>query len=439
MHVTIVGSGYVGLVAATCFAETGNNVVGVDIDERKVDQLSKGISIIYEPGLDELLARNIAEQRLRFTTDIESAILSADVIFIAVGTPPGEDGSADLQYVLGVAKQIGKHMNGYKVVVNKSTVPVGTAQKVNDAILSGLKARNAAFSFDVISNPEFLKEGSAIDDFMKPDRIVIGGSSEKAISMMQKLYASFLRTDNRIYVMDNKSAEVTKYAANAMLATKISFMNEMAALCDEVGANIDQVRFGIGSDDRIGKKFLFPGIGYGGSCFPKDVKALVRTGHENGLCMKILEAVEDVNDRQKKTLFTRMQRHFNDTLSGKTIAVWGLAFKPRTDDMREAPSIEMINALLAAGATVKAYDPVAIEPAQKIWGDAVTFGSEPYEVLDGADALLIHTEWNEFRSPNFETIKSRLKAPVIFDGRNLYNPVDMKELGFNYFSIGRPI
>lgn len=438
MQVTVVGSGYVGLVAATCFAETGNDVVGVDIDKHKVDQLSKGISIIYEPGLDELLSRNIAEKRLRFTTDIKNAILSAEVIFIAVGTPPGEDGSADLQYVLGVAKQIGQHMNNYKVVVNKSTVPVGTAQKVAQAIQAELDKRKAATSFDVVSNPEFLKEGSAIDDFMKPDRIVIGGSSEQALSMMKKLYASFLRTDNRIYVMDNKSAEVTKYAANAMLATKISFMNEMAALCDKVGANIDQVRFGIGSDDRIGKKFLFPGIGYGGSCFPKDVKALVQTGHENGVNMKILEAVEDVNDRQKKALFDRILQHFKNKLSGKTIAVWGLAFKPRTDDMREAPSIEMINLLLLAGVSVKAYDPVAVDAAKRIWGNAVTFGEEPYEVLRGADALLIHTEWNEFRSPNFETIKSSLNAPVIFDGRNLYDPVDMKALGFTYCSIGRP-
>ncbi len=437
MQVTVVGSGYVGLVAATCFAETGNDVVGVDIDKHKVDQLSKGISIIYEPGLDELLARNIAEKRLRFTTDIKNAILSAEVIFIAVGTPPGEDGSADLQYVLGVAKQIGHHMNNYKVVVNKSTVPVGTAQTVQATIQAELDKRKAVTSFDVISNPEFLKEGSAIDDFMKPDRIVIGGSSEKALSLMKKLYASFLRTDNRIYVMDNKSAEVTKYAANAMLATKISFMNEMAALCDKVGANIDQVRFGIGSDDRIGKKFLFPGIGYGGSCFPKDVKALVQTGHENGLNMKILEAVEDVNDRQKKVLFDRIQQHFNHKLSGKTIAVWGLAFKPRTDDMREAPSIEMINLLLEAGVSVKAYDPVAVDSAKRIWGNAVTFGEEPYGVLRGADALLIHTEWNEFRSPNFETIKSSLNAPVIFDGRNLYDPVDMMEIGFTYRSIGR--
>ncbi len=438
MQVTVVGSGYVGLVAATCFAETGNDVVGVDIDKHKVARLSKGISIIYEPGLDELLTRNIAEKRLRFTTDIKQAIQSAEIIFIAVGTPPGEDGSADLQYVLGVAKQIGQHLNGYKVVVNKSTVPVGTAQKVSETIQSELSLRHVTIDFDVISNPEFLKEGSAIDDFMKPDRIVIGGSSERALSLMKKLYASFLRTDNRIYVMDNKSAEVTKYAANAMLATKISFMNEMAALCDKVGANIDQVRFGIGSDDRIGKKFLFPGIGYGGSCFPKDVKALVRTGRENGLNMKILEAVEDVNDRQKKTLFGRIQRHFENKLAGKAIAVWGLAFKPRTDDMREAPSIEMINLLLEAGVTVKAYDPVANQQAKDIWGDRVILGSEPYQILDGADALLIHTEWNEFRSPNFETMKTHLNAPVIFDGRNLYDPADMHTLGFTYFSLGRP-
>ena len=343
-----------------------------------------------------------------------------------------------MQYVLGVAKQIGQHLNGYKVVVNKSTVPVGTAQKVSETIQSELSLRHVTIDFDVISNPEFLKEGSAIDDFMKPDRIVIGGSSERALSLMKKLYASFLRTDNRIYVMDNKSAEVTKYAANAMLATKISFMNEMAALCDKVGANIDQVRFGIGSDDRIGKKFLFPGIGYGGSCFPKDVKALVRTGRENGLNMKILEAVEDVNDRQKKTLFGRIQRHFENKLAGKAIAVWGLAFKPRTDDMREAPSIEMINLLLEAGVTVKAYDPVANQQAKDIWGDRVILGSEPYQILDGADALLIHTEWNEFRSPNFETMKTHLNAPVIFDGRNLYDPADMHTLGFTYFSIGRP-
>ena len=440
MKIAVVGTGYVGLVAGTCFADIGNHVTCVDIDERKIEKLLKGIPIIYEPGLEPLLVRNIKEKRIEFTTNIQEAIENCEVIFIAVGTPPGEDGSADLQYVLTVAKEIGSFMNSDKIVVNKSTVPVGTADLVAKELKMVLKSRNVEWEAEIISNPEFLKEGAAIDDFMSPDRIIIGGKSEHALKVMSKLYSPFLRTNNRIYMMDNKSAELTKYAANAMLATKISFMNELALLCDEVDADIDLVRVGIGSDSRIGHKFLFPGIGYGGSCFPKDVKALIHMGRQRELPMRILESVEDVNAGQKRLLFKKIQKHYserNESIEGKRFAVWGLAFKPRTDDMREAPSIVMINMLLEAGASVVAYDPVAMDNCREIWGDKISFSPDSYTTLDNADALIVHTEWNDFRIPDFDQIRQRLKHQVVFDGRNLYNTKEMLQMGFDYYSIGR--
>jgi len=440
MKIAVVGSGYVGLVAGNCFADSGNSVICVDIDRSKIEKLKKGIPIIYEPGLEDLMARNIKEKRIVFITDIKSAVEQCEIIFIAVGTPQGEDGSADLKYVLNVAEDIGSYMNSDKIVVNKSTVPVGTAEKVKKAVEKELHKRKVQFNVYIISNPEFLKEGTAIEDFMRPDRIIIGGSSEYAISMMQKLYSPFLRTDNRIYIMDNKSAEITKYAANSLLATKISFMNEIAALCEKVGANIDKVRVGIGSDIRIGQKFLFPGIGYGGSCFPKDVKALIKTGHHHEIPMRILQSVEEVNQHQKRFLFDKVKNYFSakkQTLKGKTFAIWGLAFKPKTDDMREAPSIVVINHLLEHGAKVLAYDPVAMENSGTVWGASVGFGKNAYEILKDADALIIHTEWNEFRTPDFEKMKKLLKNPLVFDGRNIYNPEEMTQMGFEYFSIGR--
>jgi len=440
VKIAVVGTGYVGLVAGTCFADIGNHVTCVDIDERKIEKLLKGIPIIYEPGLEPLLVRNIKEKRIEFTTNIQEAIENCEVIFIAVGTPPGEDGSADLQYVLTVAKEIGSFMNSDKIVVNKSTVPVGTADLVAKELKMVLKSRNVEWEAEIISNPEFLKEGAAIDDFMSPDRIIIGGKSEHALKVMSKLYSPFLRTNNRIYMMDNKSAELTKYAANAMLATKISFMNELALLCDEVDADIDLVRVGIGSDSRIGHKFLFPGIGYGGSCFPKDVKALIHMGRQRELPMRILESVEDVNAGQKRLLFKKIQKHYserNESIEGKRFAVWGLAFKPRTDDMREAPSIVMINMLLEAGASVVAYDPVAMDNCREIWGDKISFSPDSYTTLDNADALIVHTEWNDFRIPDFDQIRQRLKHQVVFDGRNLYNTKEMLQMGFDYYSIGR--
>ncbi|MDD5456169.1 MAG: UDP-glucose/GDP-mannose dehydrogenase family protein [Candidatus Margulisbacteria bacterium] len=440
MKIAVVGTGYVGLVAGNCFADSGNQVICVDIDKAKIDKLKKGIPVIYEPGLEDLLARNLKEKRISFITDIREAVEQCEIIFVAVGTPQGEDGSADLKYVLNVAADVGLFMNSDKIIVNKSTVPVGTAEKVQKTVEKELHKRKARFKVYVISNPEFLKEGTAIDDFMRPDRIIIGGSSEYALNMMQKLYSPFLRTDNRIYFMDNKSAEITKYAANSLLATKISFMNEIATLCDKVGANIDKVRVGIGSDIRIGQKFLFPGIGYGGSCFPKDVKALIKTGHHHEVPMDILRSVEEVNHRQKKFLFEKIKKYFSlkkQSLKGKTFAVWGLAFKPKTDDMREAPSIVVINHLLEHGAKVQAYDPVAMDNCRSIWDETVFFGKNAYEVLKGADALIIHTEWNEFRTPDFLKIKKLLKSPLIFDGRNIYNPDEMLQMDFEYFSIGR--
>lgn len=438
MKIGVIGTGYVGLVTGTCFAESGNDVVCMDVDRAKIDKLNNGQIPIYEPGLEELVKRNHREGRLAFTTDMKATVTQSLFIFIAVGTPPGEDGSADLTHVLNVARQIGQTMDGFRIVINKSTVPVGTGEKVRAAIREELGKRNVPFEFDVVSNPEFLKEGAAIDDFMKPDRVVVGCDNVRTGELMKELYAPFCRTGKPILVMDIPSAEMTKYAANAMLATRISFMNDVANLCDLVGANIDAVRQGIGSDSRIGHSFLFPGVGYGGSCFPKDVKALVQTARERGHSLQILEAVEAVNERQKSLMASKVKRLFGDNLKGHLFAVWGLAFKPNTDDMREAPAIAIIEELLAAGARVRAYDPEAIHEAKRHLGDRVEYGQRNYDVLSGADALLVVTEWNEFRRPDFPRIKSLLKRPVVFDGRNIYDPARMREQGFEYFSIGRP-
>ncbi|KAA3616657.1 MAG: UDP-glucose/GDP-mannose dehydrogenase family protein [Calditrichaeota bacterium] len=437
MKIAVVGTGYVGLVAGTCFADSGNDVICVDIDPEKINKLLKGQIPIFEPGLEGLVLRNVKEERLKFTTDIKSAVESSEIIFIAVGTPPDEDGSADLKHVLAVARDIGKYMNTFKVVVNKSTVPVGTADKVTAEIRSHTKQ-----DFSVVSNPEFLKEGAAIDDFMRPDRVVIGTSNPKAAEMMKRLYAPFVRSGNPIHIMDERSAELTKYTANSMLATKISFINEIANLCDKVGANIEHVRQGIASDSRIGHHFIYPGTGYGGSCFPKDVQALIRTAREYGVDTQIIQSVEDVNYRQKTVLFDRIMAYFNGDLAGKTIAIWGLAFKPRTDDMREAPAISMINALTKEGAKIQAHDPEALHEAQRIFGERIekdiTLFEKRYDALENADALLIMTEWNAFREPDFNLIKESLNQPAVFDGRNLYEPARMNELNIDYFSIGRP-
>ena len=433
MKISVVGTGYVGLVAACGFAEMGNEVVGIDIDEAKIVGLRKGVMPIYEPGLETLLERGQSEGRLRFTTDTAEAVRATEVVFIAVGTPPDEDGSADLSHVLAVARAVGESMNDYKVVVVKSTVPVGTCDRVRDEI-----AKYTKLEFDVVSNPEFLKEGAAVDDFMYPDRIVVGTASQRAYDVMQELYAPFVRTGRPVVMTDIRSSEMIKYTSNAMLATRISFMNEVANLCEEVGADVNAVRKGVGADPRIGPRFLFPGVGYGGSCFPKDVKALVRTAGEHGVPMKVLDAVEEVNDEQKKLLVKKIKAHFGDDLTGKTIAIWGLAFKPKTDDMREAPSRVIIPGLLAAGAKVKAFDPVAMDEARPLLPDEVELVHRSYDALEGADALAIVTEWNEFRNPDFARIKSLLKAPVLFDGRNIYDPPKMRELGFTYWAIGRP-
>ncbi|MBU1650897.1 UDP-glucose/GDP-mannose dehydrogenase family protein, partial [bacterium] len=433
MKICVIGSGYVGLVAGTCFAETGNDVICVDVDEKKIDMLNSGVIPIYEPGLKELVDRNTKKGRLTFSTDIDKAVKDSLILFIAVGTPPGEDGSSDLKYVLAVAKSIGQSMNGYKVVVDKSTVPVGTADLVRETI-----KKHTNHSFDVVSNPEFLKEGMAIDDFMRPDRVVIGADDSKAEALMKDLYSPFVRTGHPILIMDVRSAEMTKYASNALLATKISFMNDIANLCESIGANVTMVRQGVGSDRRIGHQFLFPGVGYGGSCFPKDIKALIHTATKYGTKLKILDAVEEVNANQKKVLLNKVKKHFGDDLSGMTFAVWGLSFKPRTDDMREAPAIIIINGLLEAGAKVKAYDPQAMEVAKEIFGDTIEFTADEFEASQDADALLIVTEWNEFREPNFDTLKQSLKKPVIFDGRNIYESRKMDAMGFDYYSIGRP-
>src|SRR6476661_510871 len=433
MKITVVGTGYVGLVTGTCLAETGNTVTCVDIDETKVNKLKSGKVTIYEPGLEKLFERNLKEERLAFTTKLKEGLKDAEMVFLALPTPPGEDGSADLRYVLGVAEDIGKLLTDYKVIIDKSTVPVGTAEKVSEAI-----AKNYKGEFDVVSNPEFLREGVAVDDFMKPDRIVIGTSSERAKKLLEQLYAPYVRQGNPIIFMDERSAELTKYAANSFLATKISFMNEIAQLCERLGADVDMVRRGIGSDERIGRRFLFPGIGYGGSCFPKDVKALVHSSWEVGYDFRILDAVMDVNERQKKHLVTKIKDYYKDNIVGKHFAIWGLAFKPNTDDIREAPALEIIDSLLDGGAIVTVFDPEAMGNVKKIFGDKIKFAESQYECLKGADALIIATEWNEFRTPDFLKIVSNLKRKVIFDGRNLFDTAAIKELGFYYECIGRP-
>jgi len=433
MKITVVGTGYVGLVTGTCLAETGNHVCCVDIDERKVNKLKNGQITIYEPGLEKLFERNLKEERLSFTTSLEEGLQEAEIVFLALPTPPGEDGSADLKYVLGVAHEMGKLLTDYKIIIDKSTVPVGTAEKVRDGI-----AKNYKGEFDVVSNPEFLREGVAVEDFLKPDRIVIGTTSERAKTLLTELYAPYVRQGNPIVFMDERSAELTKYAANAFLATKISFMNEIAQMCERLGADVDMVRRGIGSDDRIGKRFLFPGIGYGGSCFPKDVKALMHSAKEVNYEFKILDAVTEVNERQKSHLVTKIKRYFGD-LSGKHFAIWGLAFKPNTDDIREAPALEIIDALLNEGASVAAFDPEAMNNVKIIFGDKISFCETPYDCLPNADALIIATEWNEFRTPDFDKMLSTLKEPVIFDGRNVFDVATIEKKGFHYESIGRPL
>ena len=430
--IAVVGTGYVGLVTGTCFAETGNQVVCIDIDANKVEKMRNGMVPIYEPELDTLFHRNVKANRLSFTTSLEEGITDAEIIFLALPTPPGEDGSADLSYILGVADQLGKIMKEYKVIVDKSTVPVGTAEKVHQAI-----AKHATTDFAVVSNPEFLREGFAVSDFLKPDRVVIGTSDERAKKVMETLYKPFVRQGNPIYFMDEKSAELTKYAANSFLATKITFMNEIANFCELVGADVDKVRIGIGSDSRIGKRFLFPGIGYGGSCFPKDVQALVKSGREKHFEFEILDAVMRVNEKQKTVLFPKINNFFRGDLNGKKIAIWGLAFKPDTDDIREAPALYMIDELTKAGAVVMAYDPEAMENVKRLIGDKITYASNEYEVLENADALLICTEWGIFRNPDFNKMKNLMKDHVIFDGRTLYEMDEMTTRGFYYASIGR--
>jgi UDPglucose 6-dehydrogenase len=432
MKIAVVGTGYVGLVTGTCFAETGNDVTCVDIDVQKVEKLKNGIIPIFEPGLDILFDRNIKAKRLKFTTDLAEGVKEAQIIFLALPTPPGEDGSADLKYILKVADDLGPLLEDYAVIIDKSTVPVGTAEKVHERI-----ARNAKVDFDVVSNPEFLREGVAVEDFMKPDRVVIGTTSERAQKVLTHLYNPLVRQGNPVIFMDERSAEMTKYAANAFLATKITFMNEIANLCEKVGANVDAVRMGIGSDSRIGKRFLFAGIGYGGSCFPKDVQALAKTSSDYDYDFRILQSVMEVNQNQKTKLIPRIKEYFNGDLKGKTIAVWGLAFKPYTDDIREAPSLENIKILLSEGAKIKAYDPEAGENVKKLMGDKIVLTDGPYSALENADALLVVTEWPLFRTPDFEVMSKLLKNKVIFDGRNLFDLEEMKELGYTYYSIGR--
>ena len=432
MKISVIGTGYVGLVTGTCLAETGNEVVCVDIDENKVALMRNGEVPIYEPHLDVLFERNISAGRLTFTTSLKEGLDHGDIVFLALPTPEDEDGSADLKYVLGVADEIGQLISSYKVIVDKSTVPVGTSEKVHTAI-----AKNARSEFDVVSNPEFLREGFAVDDFLKPERIVVGSSSERATEMMKRLYKPFVRSGNPVIIMDEKSAELTKYAANAFLATKITFMNEIANFCEKVGADVDKVRIGVGTDSRIGKRFLFPGIGYGGSCFPKDVKALHKSGKDSGYDFKILDAVLQVNKAQKTVLIPKIRKYFNNDLNGKKIAVWGLAFKPETDDIREAPSLDVIDALLDQGAAVTAFDPEAMPNVQAKIGDDILYAPGMYDALEDADALVICTEWGVFRNPSFDKIKRKLKQPVIFDGRNLYDTQEMRESGFHYESIGR--
>lgn len=439
MKITVIGTGYVGLVSGACLSEVGNDVLCLDVDPRKIEILENGDIPIYEPGLLEMVRRNVAAGRLKFTTSIERAVTHGTIQFIAVGTPPDEDGSADLQYVLAAARNIGKSMTDYKVIVDKSTVPVGTADKVRAAIAEELAARGVDVPYSVVSNPEFLKEGAAVEDFMRPDRIIVGAEDEQAIHLMRALYAPFQRNHERVIVMDVRSAELTKYAANAMLATRISFMNEMALLAERLGADIEQVRQGIGSDPRIGYHFLYAGCGYGGSCFPKDVQALIRTASDAGQGLKVLQAVEDANETQKRVLVDKVVARFGENLAGRRFALWGLAFKPNTDDMREAPARAIVAELFARGATVAAYDPVAMHEAQRVFGDdaRLTYVDQPMAALDDADALLIVTEWKEFRSPDFDAIKTKLKEPVIFDGRNMFSPALPRQAGLEYHGIGR--
>ena len=440
MKITVVGTGYVGLVSGACLAEMGNDVLCLDLDPEKIRILKEGGIPIHEPGLEQVVARNVAAGRLHFTTDVQEAVQFGTIQFIAVGTPPDEDGSADLQYVLSAARAIGRHMTDYKVIVDKSTVPVGTADKVRAAVRAELETRGANIPFSVVSNPEFLKEGAAVDDFMRPDRIVVGAEDDQAIFLMKALYAPFQRNHGKLLIMDVRSAELTKYAANAMLATRISFMNELALLAESLGADIELVRQGIGSDPRIGYHFLYAGCGYGGSCFPKDVKALIRTGTDVGHDLRVLNAVEEANDAQKRVLVNKVVAHFGEDLSGRHFALWGLAFKPNTDDMREAPSRVIIAELFRRGATVTAYDPVAMNETRRIFGDEprLRYAERPMQALDGADALLIATKWKEFRSPDFQAIKAKLKTPVIFDGRNVFDPQLPRQAGLTYLSIGRP-
>ncbi len=432
MKICVVGTGYVGLVAGTCLAEMGNDVICVDKNEEKINDLIKGKIPIYEPGLDELMQINVREGRLTFTTNLAQAVDESVICFIAVGTPQGDDGACDLSHVFGVAEEIAKSMKEYKVIVNKSTVPVGTAEKVANIVKS-----ITSYDFDVVSNPEFLKQGAAVEDFLKPDRVIIGSDSQKATEIMQELYSPFLRTGNPVIIMDVKSAEMSKYAANSFLATKISYINELANICEQVGADIEHVRIGMSSDRRIGSQFLFPGLGYGGSCFPKDVKALIKVAQDSGIPSKILEAADEINQHQRKIFLDKIFEYFNGDVKGKTFALWGLAFKPRTNDMREAPAITIIQKLVNAGANIQAYDPKAIEEAKVIFGDSIKYTQTNYEALSGADALILVTEWNEFRRPDFEKIKKLLKTPVIFDGRNQYEPKRMQERGFEYVCVGK--
>ncbi len=432
MKLAVIGTGYVGLVTGACFAETGNHVIGADIDEEKIRMLKEGKVPIYEPGLPEITVRNLEKGRLEFTTDLKYAVENSDILFVAVGTPTGEDGSADLVHVMSVARSVGEFMNGYKIIVDKSTVPVGTANAVREEI-----AKYTDHEFDVVSNPEFLKEGDAVNDFMKPDRIVIGVDTLRANKVMKELYAPFLRTGHPVIIMDVLSAEMTKYAANGFLATKITYMNEIANLCEKVGANVEKVRLGIGKDARIGSQFLFAGVGYGGSCFPKDVKALIQTGREHDSKLKILETVDEVNREQRRKFFDKILAHYNGDVAGITFAVWGLSFKPRTDDMREAPSIDIINWLREKGAKIRAHDPQAMEAAAHMLDHEVVLCKTDYEALEGADALVLVTEWNDFREPDFDKIKEMLSTPLIFDGRNIYSPEVLRERGFTYYSIGR--
>lgn len=437
MKISVVGTGYVGLVTGACFAETGVDVTCVDIDKNKIEKLKKGVIPIYEPGLEDIVIRNYDKGRLHFTTELKESLEDCEAVFIAVGTPPDEDGSADLKYVLGVAREVGELMNDYMVIVTKSTVPIGTSEKVKEAVAGALNKRNAGISFDVASNPEFLKEGNAIDDFLKPDRIVVGRDSPRAEKIMKRLYKPFLLNGHPLLFMDIPSAEMTKYAANSMLATKISFMNDIANLCEIVGADVNMVRKGIGSDVRIGQKFIYAGVGYGGSCFPKDVKALIKTAEDNAYSLRILKSVEDVNEDQKLVLFQKIYEYFKGNLKNKTVAVWGLSFKPQTDDMREAPAIVIINKLLNEGAKVKGYDPVAMDEAKHKLGDTIEYTKDMYEAAIDADALMLVTEWPEFRIPNYKVLTKLMNQKIVFDGRNIYEPSEMQENGFIYFSIGR--